>query len=345
MYLGRRRLMVLLNALYDLGIKSIPVKHPCEDIGKLLQIELEDNGRATVRFTQGAMTYRDAREAIPAKYGDPAYQDLPDPATYTRVMAASGHIQLQNHEAVRKFVRRHGYVDLQAGHDPVVLGIDANIIAWRLPEVLGIDTETGDTDEKGRTPTNGYALATGVKEELDWHYKQHNTHELTEAFGEEFARLDNQPAGSNREGFLGLYEYRRLRMNRTVDIVECDTGDEAIVAGYKEFNSKSRKTAILLSNDRGFVDRAIDTGLPAQHIEFPIDMPRTATGSWTQATELLYYLAVLFGVVRLPKVTVFGVWNDKDGRHWQHEQLDVDCRSPKIEPQLERDITILNETN
>lgn len=72
---------------------------------------------------------------------------------------------------------------------------------------------------------------------------------------------------------------------------------------------------------------------------------RKATGSWTQATELLYYLAVLFGIVVLPKVTMYGVWNGKDGRHWQHEQLDIDCQSPKVEPQLDRDLTILDATN
>lgn len=344
MQIERRRLMVLLNALYDQGVDSIPVKHPCEDIGELVRIDLEDDGQATVRFAQGSMTYQDNREAIPAKHGQPAYEDLPDAETYTRIAVASGHVQLANQDDFGEFIQRHGYADLEAGHDPVVLGLDANIIAWGLPEILGIDSETGATDDRDRRPTNGYALATGVKEELDWHYKQYNTHELTEAFGEEFTRLDNQPAGSNREGFLGLYEYRRLRTNRTVDVIECDTGDEAIVAAYQEFNQNSRKQAVLLSNDHGFVDRSIDAGVPAQHIDYPIDVPRKSTGTWTEAAELLYYLAILFGVILLPKVTVYGVWNGKDGRHWQHEQLDIDCRSPKIEPQLERDLTILNST-
>jgi hypothetical protein len=336
--------MVLLNALYDQGVDSIPIKHPCDDIGELVRIELEDNGQATVRFTQGAITYQDNRETIPVKHGEPAYKDLPDAQTYTRAMIASGHVELKNIDDVAEFIDRYGYPDLEAGNAPVVLGLDANILSWRLPETLGIDSETGSTDDRGRSPTNGYALATGVKEELDWHFKQYNTHELTAAFGSEFERLDNQPAGANREGLLGLYEYRRLRTNRTADIVECDTGDEAIIAGYREFSEESRKRAILLSNDRGFVDRGVDAGVPAQVVEYPVDIPRKAIGSWTQATELVYYLAVLFGVAILPKVTVYGVWNDKDGRHWQHEQLEIDCRSPKIEPHLKRDLTILDMT-
>lgn len=345
MHIERRRLMVLLNALYDQGVDSIPVSHPCEDIGELVRIELEDNGEATVRFTQGAMTYEDNREVIPAKHGTAAYQDLPDAQTYIRSIVASRHVGLKNIDEVLAFVNRHGYADLEAGHNPVVVGLDANIMPWRLPEVLGIDSETGDRDNRDRRPTNGYALATGVKAELDWHFKQYNTHELTAAFGDEFERLDNQPAGANREGLLGLYEFRRLRTHKPVDMVECDTGDEAIVTGYRDFHEQSRKSVMVLSNDRGFIDRSRDAGLPAQVVEYPVDIPRQATGSWTQATELLYYLTVLFGVVVLPKVTMYGVWNGKDGRHWQHEQLDIACRSPKIEPHLERDIAILNATN
>lgn len=345
MELARPRLMVLLNALYDEGETTLAVEHPSDAIGELVRIDLEDEGRATVRFTQGSMTYEENRETLQARHGEAAYQDLPDPDTYTRLAVASGHLDLANAGDVDAFVDRHGYPDLEAGHGPVVLGLDTNVAPWRLPEVLGIDPVTGERDEKGRAPTNGYALATGVKEELDWHYKQHHTHELTAAFGPEFERLDDQPAGSNREGFLGLYEYRRLRQERSVDVVPSETGDESIVEAYRSYNDENRTTALLLSNDRGFVERATDAAVPAQHLNFPVDMPRSATGSWTQATDLLYYLAVIFGVVTLPKVTLFVVWNGKDGRHWQDEELDADCRSPKLPPRLERDLAILDATD
>lgn len=336
--------MLLLNGLYDSGVKSIAVKHPSAAIGELVRIRLEDDGQASVRFTQGSGTYQDNRETIPAKYGQPAYEDLPDAGTYLRAMVASGHVDLKNHTEILQFIDRYGYADLEAGHKPVVIGLDTNIMPWRLPEVLGFDSETGSADASGRSPTNGYVLPTGVNEELDWDYKQHHTRELTTAFGDEFERVDNQPAGANREGLLGLTEFRRLQSDRPVDLIETATGDEAIVNGYQQFNEQSRKKAILLSNDRGFVDRGIDAGVPATAIEYPVDLPRSATGSWTEAGELLYLLSVLFGVIQVPKVTIYGVWNQKAGSHWREEMLDLDCRSPKIESQLKRDLTIVNAT-
>lgn len=66
MHVERQRLTVLLNALYDHGVDSIPVEHPYEEIGELVRIELEDSGLASVRFTQGSMTYQDNRESMAA---------------------------------------------------------------------------------------------------------------------------------------------------------------------------------------------------------------------------------------------------------------------------------------
>jgi len=57
--------------------------------------------------------------------------------------------------------------------------------------------------------------------------------------------------------------------------------------------------------------------------------------------DLLYMLAVVFGVVTLPKVTLFGAWNGKDGSHWKGEQLALDARSPKLESRLDRDRQII----
>jgi hypothetical protein len=339
--LARRHLTVLLNALYETEKRQVTVDHPCTEVGELLRFELAEPFDSPVRFTQSLVEYDETREAVERTYGRDAYNDLPDDSAYVRCLVAGGVLDVENREEVDRFVDRHGYRDLEAGHRPVVAGIDANIMPWRMGDVLGIDHETGDEDDAGRSPTNGYALATGVEAELDWHYKQHRTASLVGAFGEEFERLDNQPAGDNREGFLGLYEYRRLTADRTVDQVACDTGDEAIVAGYEAFAAESRKDLILFSNDFGFVDRAADAGLPAQHVDFPRSLPRKATASWDALGDLLYYLAVRFGVIRLPGVTLYGVWNGKDGRHWQRETIVVESRSPKIEPLLEREQTIV----
>lgn len=339
-HLARGRLVVLLNALFDEGVTSVGVEHPAEAVGELVRIELGGDGEATVRFSTGTNSYRAAREAVPARHGEVAYEDLPDANTYTRAAVASGPVALQNHDEVLAFVDRHGYPDLAAGHEPVVLGLDTNLMPWRLPAVLDVHPD-GTPDAAGRRPTNGYALATGVEAELDWYYRQEHARDLTTAFGEEFTRLAGQPAGANREGFLGRFEYRRLRGSRTVDVIECEEGDEAIVEAYADYDATTRKRPLLLSNDHGFVDRAVEAGLAAQHVAYPVDLPRTATGTWREAGALLYHLAVLFGVLSLPKVTLYGVWDGKTSSHWQDEALDVDCRSPAVESRLARDLAIL----
>ncbi|WP_049907412.1 hypothetical protein [Haloferax elongans] len=342
MILARRHMTLLLNALYETGKRRVTVKHPCGDVGELLRARLESPFDSPVRFTQSLPEYEETLAAVQREYGADAYNDLPNHSTYVRSLVASGVLDVLNRDEVDEFVHRHGYRDLEAGHSPVVAGIDANIMPWGMGSVLGIDHVDGETDEVGRTPTNGYALATGVKEELDWHYNQYRTASLVKAFGEEFERVDNQPAGDNREGFLGLYEFRRLMADRNVDLVESETGDDNIVAAYQAFAAETRKDTVLFSNDFGFIDRAMDAGVPAQHVDFPRTLPRKATASWDDIADLVYYLAVRFGVLVLPGATLYGVWNGKDGRHWQHEEIVVEPRSPTVEEALQRDQQIVD---
>ena len=127
----------------------------------------------------------------------------------------------------------------------------------------------------------------------------------------------------------------------SVVYVDTDTGDDNIITGYSNYADQSRNTLLLFSNDYGFVENAREDGLHAHHVDIPVDLPRKTTASWWAIENTLYYLAVIFGVVVLPKVTIYGVWNGKTGTHWQNEQLDIVLRSPKIESIIERDLTIL----
>jgi rRNA-processing protein FCF1 len=341
MITSRTELAVLLNALYDEGVDRISVDHPCDEIGTLLNIELGDAEESTVRIRTGRQSYAAQRDDVGLHYDESAYEDLPNAHAYCQALTAGGLIDVANQTEIEEFLERYGYPDLEAGHPPVFAGIDANIFPWRLPEALGFDPERSEYDDC-RPPVNGYALSSGVKEELDWHYKQQYTRQVTEAFGDEFNRLGEQPAGGRRAGFLGLYEFRRLRANRRSDIVETGRGDEEIVDGYQSYADESRKEVLLFSNDHGFVEYAKDSGVPAIHVEYPVGTPRKVTATWDDIRDTLYVLSIIFGVLKLPKVTLYGVWDGKSGRHWKDEQIDIDARSPSVKNRLQREQALLD---
>lgn len=341
MRLERDHLALLLNALYEDGVTTVPVEHPCELIGELCRIELGAHDDSTVRITQGAVTYGQQRDAVARAHGERPHEDLPDEHAYVKAYVGGGLLEPENAADLETFFDRYTHPDLAAGHDPVMVAYDTNLFGFRLPERLGVDPVVGPPDAEGRPPTNGYALAGGVREELEWHYDHYSTHDLETAFGDEFARLQDQPAGANRAGLLGLYEFRDRMADRAVDVVPSATGDDEIIDAYVDYDEGNRKRVLLLSNDYAFVDTARERGLWAHHVAFPVDTPTSVRGSWREIADTLYLLTALFGVLRLPKVTLYGVWDGKSGLEWQREQLAVDVRSPVLEPILERNDAIL----
>ncbi|MFC7216039.1 hypothetical protein ACFQO4_18375 [Saliphagus sp. GCM10025334] len=340
MEISRRNLTIVLNTLFDIDETSIPVKHPCDEIGELFRIELGTHRGSDVRFTKGAISYRECRDTIRQRYGDEPYQDLPGHNDYIKAATAGGLVDPENVDEINTFLDRHTHPDLTAGHNPVMIAYDTNLFGFRIPEILDIDPISGSVDERGRPPTNGYALSGGVKEELDWYYNRFSTKSLEDAFGQEFARLKDQPAGANRMGFLGLYEFRSRMANRAVDIVPSETGDADIVDAYERYDKGNRKRVLLFSNDYEFVDSARSQDIWAQHVAFPVDLPRRVTDSWRNIANTLYIMAILFGVLVLPKVTLYGVWEGKTGLEWQRERLEIDIRSPIVKPRIERDLAV-----
>jgi len=338
--LPRDHLVVLLNALYDMDERTITVQHPAAEIGELLRINLGDPEASTVTITTGAMTYESRIDDIRRNYGTEVSDELPNEAAYVKALVASGLADIRNREEIDTTIKRYGYQDLHEGHPPRYAGFDTNLLPWRMHDVLGIDPDIHGVDGDSK-PVNGYTLAEGVDEELKHSHRYGNSvmpaSELADVFGNEFERLDGQPNQDSREMRLGLREYRRLRETRPHDVVASDAGDAGIIAGCKEYYADEPTGVILFSNDYGFVDRAREQKVPAVHVEFDLDVPKTITATWDEITDLLYELAVLFGVVTLPKATLYGAWDGKDEHDWQAERIDVDCRSDELAKNLRRD--------
>lgn len=334
MEVSRQHLTVLLNALYDTGTTQVSVAHPSPEIGELVSITLGDAASSTLRFESSLDEYAAARSAVNSTHGSPVSDELPSVQSYGNAFLAGGILTPSNQDKIDSFLDRHGHPDLTAGHRPVVAGFDTNLLPWRIADVLELFPGQDAT-------VNGFALATGVRDELDWDKKRSDTRAIEKAFGEEFDALWNQPAGARREGRLGETYYRQLRDHRYAEEVNTGRGDEAIIQGYDEYQGDSGKDVLLFSNDRDFVERSRSHRVLAQRVEFPHSLPTSVDISWPAIQDTLYVLTVLFGVLKLPKVTLYGVWKGKGGQAWQNEELLLDCRSPKVEPMIRRDITIL----
>lgn len=334
MQVTRSELTVLLNALYDMGTTEVTVRHPADAIGDLLSFELGPATASPVELSTSLGDYAEARSTINSGHGASVVEELPERQDFANAMLAGGLVQPANLDEIHEFLDRYGNPDLTAGHRPVVAGFDTNLLPWRMADVLGLYPGQ-DTD------INGYALATGVRDELDWDQKRSDTRELEQAFGDEFDALWNQPSGARRIGRLGETYYRKLRDHRYADEIDTRRGDESIIEGYDAYQSDNRKDVLLFSNDRDFVERARSKRVLGQRVELPKALPEQVERSWTAIQDTLYVLTVLFGVLELPKVTMYGVWKGKDGQAWRDEALKIDCRSPKVKAPIERDLGIL----
>jgi hypothetical protein len=341
MKLRRERLTILLNALYEDGIRRLTVSHPSNDVGELVELNLEDPFESEVIVRADRDEYIDRLQEIDRQYGSPAVDDLPNPSSYLNAFFAGDLLSADNENDIIEFLERYGSPDLNAGHRPVFAGFDTNLLPWRIASVLGLR----QSGYWGTQPVvNGFALATGVRDELNWDHKHNKSdaRQLEEAFGDPFSRLFNQPAGSRREGRLGEIHYRQLRDHQYADEIKTGRGDNEIVAGYDDYQAEGQKDVLLFSNDRNFVERAQNHRILAQHVELPHEIPRKIEASWEQIRDTLFILTILFGVLEIPKTTLYGVWAGKGGQQWRNEAIDVECRSPKIASKIKRNKRIVD---
>ncbi len=336
MRVRRDHLTVLLNRLYDRGDDEFVIEHPSSEIGDLLRIELDTYDECTIHFVTDVDEYGAARQAVGRQYGNGVSDDLPPADAFRKTLLASGILEPANQDEIKTFLKRYGDPDLMAGHAPAFAGFDTNLMPWRIDRVLGLH----DPDS-GIGYVNGFVLATGIRDELEWDYKCHDTDPFVDAFGDAYEEYWNQPLGSARIGRLGLLTYRRIRDIEQAVEVQSDRGDENIIAAYDEYDREYRSDILLFSNDRNFVERAQAHRMLGQWVDIPAHFPKNTTATWRELEMLLYMLAVVFGIIEVPSVTVYGVWRGKDELDWQHERVKLDARSPKLASKLEGDLSIV----
>jgi hypothetical protein len=340
MRIARENLTVLFNRFLDRNETEIAVSHPSNEIGDLLTIEFGDYDDCTIHFEKSAEEYAEARNEVRRNHPKPVAKDLPEAGDYVKTVLASGIIEINNRDEVQQLVERYGNPDLMAGHRPIFAGFDTNLLPWRIDRILGLRDP-----EEGVGYVNGFVLASGVRDELDWDYKCHDTDPFVDAFGDQYKEYWNQPLGDARHGRMGLIRYRNIRDIQQADEIDCDSGDEAIVDRYDSYEEQHRGEILLFSNDRTFVERARSHTILAQWIDLPNRLPAETTATWGEIEHLLHMLAISFGILELHSVTMYGVWRGKDELDWRQERLKVDARSQQLASDLEGDLSVVETYN
>lgn len=325
----RNDLTVVLNAIAA-EETEIKVSHLCDEIDDLYTFEVGPPNDSTIRFEKSADEYGSARSRI---MGDQAQAEVPERDAYVRSFTTSV-LEYENQSDLDAFIGRYTGLDPSQGHRPVYGVLDSNVIRWQLGDPLGIDPNNGGLQ--------GSLLVTGVRDELHRYggnEKIQNTNELIDELHPKFDRLFNQFKGQPREQRLGLEHYQYLDKQIYSDEITSDREDENILEACEAFKRNSGYDLLFFSNDRNAVSMAREKNILGHRVEFPSRLGRKAPASWSDFSTLLYVHAMLFGIIRLPKVDLYGVWAGSEGD--TTGRVLVECRSQSTQHRLGRDLSVL----
>lgn len=322
-------LTIVLNAIAA-SEDEITVSHLCDTIGQLYTFEVGDAQDSTIQFEKSVDEYASARTQI---MGEQAKAEVPDSDAYLRSFTTSV-LDFANEAEITKSINRYANRDPSEGLRPVYGVIDANLIRWQLGDSLGIEPENGGL--------NGSLLVTGIRDELHQYggdEKINSTTELETELHQNYGRLINQFKGQCRQQRLGLEQYQYLDSQIYAEERKSDTGDANILAECEEFRDESGYDLMFFSNDENAVKMATEKNIIGQQVEFPESLGEETTVTWNEFELLLYVHAMLFGIIRLPKVDLYGVWVGSSGGTSGH--VLVECRSRKVRNRIERDKAVL----
>jgi len=323
----REQLPLLFNALYSTGNPTITVDHKSTLLSTLYEIELDRGKPATIRFTTNLDQYQEERSDVERQYGEQARSEIPSRRSFLGAFT-SRVLEFDNQDEISEKIDPFRNRRIQHSNTASLAVFDTNLIQYWPAQQLGVAPE----QEQG---LNGYAVVTGVRDELrdyDGDEKINNTRALEDAFGNEFGGLFNQLKGTPRQLRLGRQYWSRLQRELYTEKIKSDKGDNEITAACEN----SGFDLVLFSNDAGFISAGKECGLPSIRVDFPQSFPRKTDVTWEEAATTLYIHAVQFGILRLPKVDLYGVWKRKESEEWESDTLAVRCRSPTVEKQLSR---------
>lgn len=323
-------LNIVLNAIAA-DEDEITVEHLSSTIGKLYTFDIGGPQDSMIQFEKSAEEYGQARSQI---MGEQAQAEVPDKSSYVRSFTTST-LEFQNQSDIEDTISRYAGRDLREGHRRVYGVIDSNLIRWQLGNSLGIEPN-GDG-------LQGSLLVTGIRDELqryEGNEKIQSTTELEQELHPKYGRLFNQLKGQQREQRLGQEYYQYLDNQIYSEEIASDTGDTNILAACESFQKDTGHDLLYFSNDDNAIKMARQKNILGVRVDYPRSLGENVKVSWSDFAILLYVHAMLFGIIRLPKVDLYGVWTGDRGS--APGDILIEFRSQKTRHMVERDFSAID---
>lgn len=201
----------------------------------------------------------------------------------------------------------------------------------------------------------GYLLLRGVMEEIlnklrNTKYSRNDIRILsnTELYGNSASDMFmNQLILDERFWMEAYQDYLLLKNEITSYEMESIKGDEALIEAIKAFESERRADVLLVTMDETFASKAVGENIRTVLLEqHPVSefFETSFITPWENASLLLYYSAIAYGMIRLDiqheqgfgQVIIYGIWKGKRKEDWDRRCVKIETNDKILSEKFNR---------
>ncbi len=348
----KKDLMILLNEIYLSRKRRFSVKFPFYNLN-LFDIDV---GRHRITNIVNKYTFKKARKKnIPDS--NFLESDLPRFSDLRDSLIISTFLPFTNFDSVKeRLISLAETIKSPTGRaKPLYLALDTNLVFLKFFSRY-FPLKSDDGLQRISAIDFRIAISDLVRGEIDSNirhkYRSSNLTKMKNAFGhkEIVAQFINcsmrktrvAKSAQNEIKFL-FAELEAERAEAGAQTEDKEVRDRFIARSYSDFEKGHLSEILLLTADEDMAYHAKNAGLLQETLIIPHKVPINGAIEPSQTVNLLYDLAIAFGVIQLGGigVTIFGEWKGKgfDDYSREHLKLWIEKEST-IKEEFERDLEI-----
>lgn len=331
--MSRQELQILTNSIYRSDTRYLHVMYPLYEI-ELFTLDIGKPELTKIVRPDKLDWARSTRKPLDRSV---SADELPSFNDLKNCLLSSGFLAYKNEQQVTKELAdlKDDIRDPNKRPRPVFVAVDTNVLYERfLSRHMPLkDADTGRTVDASDFR---YVLSEIVQMEIDSRithkYSRDEIQGLTASLGHPEILREFSNGSGRRERLAKLAfneldhlqtELKALRI-RGAPTKGKEENDIEIAQSYKNWARSGQYDVFLLTADEDMVNHARASELMTVQLEFPYDVPEHGRMDPWKVSDLVYDLALVFGVLGLNDSTmVFGEWAGKASSDYQRENVKV----------------------